>query len=92
MLKDYLDKLSEARQAHPISEGDYEQFKDNPIFKRLLNDIEESILYQLDTIGSTPLSCTTDEIAMNAIKFNEAQNSLEFIREWIPEELSEGDE
>lgn len=85
MLQDYLDKLSQSRQAHPISEGDYEAFKASPIFKRLLNDLEESVLSMMDDIGSHD---SVDMNAMRAVRFNETKCSLEFVQDWLPEELS----
>lgn len=85
MLEDYLSKLSQSRQAHPISEGDYEAFKCNPVFKRLLNDMEVAMLSGMEEIGAHQ---TIEMNGARAIKFREARESLEFVQDWKPEELS----
>ena len=84
MLQDYLDKLSQSRQSHPISQGDLEAFRENPVFKRLLNDMEESLLYMLDYIGNGK---TIEDINNLSVRFGEMKNSIDFIKHWVPEEL-----
>ena len=81
--------MSQSRQAHPISQGDYEQFKTNPVFKRFLHDIEDALLGNMDRIGSFS---TVEENAMHAVTYREAMANLEFIKDWIPEELSTEEE
>lgn len=89
MLKDYLNKLQEQRNNHPISSDEYDTWKHDKVTKRLLFDLEEALLSNIEDVGGDARSI--ESIAKNAILFGSARDTIELIKDWKPEELEADD-
>jgi hypothetical protein len=86
MLIENLDRLKQHNNENPISKGDYESWRSQPVTIRLLADCLHSLFLKTDSIG-----CTTDvdQLALGAVRFREACDIYESILDWMPEELIE---
>jgi len=83
MLEEYQNKLQEWRKSHPISEGDFENWKSSLVTQRLFTDLKEIFIDSLDYIAGSNES----ELAQNAMRFRECKDNIETILNWKPQEL-----
>ena len=88
MIKDYLENLQDQRRSHPISQADYDSWRQNPITKQLLEDIDMLRFNCADSI----IARDTATAGLQAAKYNGVQDTVEFIDDWTPECLEGKDD
>lgn len=84
MIEKYLEKIHEHNSAHPVSEGDFSQWRDNVVTKRLFADIEIACLEVLERFRITKNDSDIVWLAATMVANKDLFNQ---IKEWIPAEL-----
>ena len=82
MLKEYLENLTQARQHHPITQADFDAWKQNIITKQLFEDLELALLEQIQSMRALDSNA-----GLSLAKFNGMQESVQSVTDWVPETL-----
>lgn len=87
MLENYLKKIREHNNLHPIQDEDFQAWKENPVTKRFFSDFQCAILVQMDDVGQ---DINQEEITIQAIEFKTARDTYDFLaNEWNPAGVEE---
>jgi len=82
MLEDYLKKIGEHDNLHPIQDEEFQEWKENKVTKRFFSDFKCAILVQMDDVGERK---NHEEIVIQATEFKTARDSYDyFATEWNP--------
>jgi len=87
MLKDYLEKLQDQRRNHPITQADFDAWRQNIITKQFFEDLE---LFPVDRANDITAD-NANTAGLHAAKLNGVQDTCEYFSDWTPDCL-EGNE
>ena len=87
LIERLTDSLQQFHKDNPISEGDYLAWLENPVTKRLKEDLELGLLEQSSEIKSH----SVDAAAVSAIEYRAERELVELVLDWIPEELEKNE-
>ena len=82
MIEDYKAEAKERNSAQPISQESFDHWRDSRVTRRLLEDLELSVL---DSFQDYLMASTTDEIALAAMLRQGAALMVERVIDWSPE-------
>ncbi len=88
MLKEYQEKLQDQRRSHPITQADFDAWRQNIITKQFFEDLE---LFPVDRANDITAN-DANTAGLQAAKLNGVQDTSEYFIDWTPECLEGNDD
>ena len=82
-MKDYLSKLRDRRQSHPISQADFTAWRENIITQQLYEDVELFLIECAEEMRAL----SADTAGLQLGKYDGVRLASDFVFDWQPEEL-----